>query len=41
MVLLMKRRYIGNLNISFEGVEGEGLLTACCISSGAHALVQV
>lgn len=31
-------RYIGNLNISFEGVEGEGLLTACreiALSSGS------
>ena len=36
--LLEKERYIGNLNISFEGVEGEGLLTACrelALSSGS------
>lgn len=33
-----KERYVGNLNISFEGVEGEGLLTACrevALSSGS------
>lgn len=35
---LESERYIGNLNISFEGVEGEGLLTACrevALSSGS------
>lgn len=35
---LENERYIGNLNISFEGVEGEGLLTACreiALSSGS------
>ena len=35
---LQNERYIGNLNISFEGVEGEGLLTACrelALSSGS------
>ena len=35
---LENERYVGNLNISFEGVEGEGLLTACreiALSSGS------